>query len=376
MPDASFQITRLDGGRKADFTNLAAALGAGNLARETWLFVSPHDDDLCLSCGLLMQQAVAEGVNVQVLVVTDGRMGYCTLEQRDTHRRDPPQGDVRVVRASSASPSSTSTTSATPTAASTRSRAAARHRPDDEVKAIEGYVGLQNAFTYHLRRTRATRVFVPTSADLHPDHQVTHNELMICLFHAAGTIWPELGEPLADVPKVYELAIYCDFPAPPQLQIQRRRRRVRKEAREHRRVPLADADRAAGRDDPQGGTDGVRARAELPLLLAEQLQADVRVRRLPSSMSLQPRLFTRHGETRASIRRRCGTAVVSSSNPTPNGASTTLPMRIAPCRSSQRGILAASGRTDLDAQCTRAPARSRATWSGRRSSGGRCARRA
>jgi LmbE family N-acetylglucosaminyl deacetylase len=62
-------------------------------------------------------------------------------------------------------------------------------------------------------------VFVPTSADLHPDHQITHNELMICLFHAAGTIWPELGEPLADVPKVYELAIYCDFPQAPQYEI-------------------------------------------------------------------------------------------------------------------------------------------------------------
>ena len=30
-----------------------------------------------------MQAAVKEGIDVQVLVVTDGRMGYCTLEQRD-----------------------------------------------------------------------------------------------------------------------------------------------------------------------------------------------------------------------------------------------------------------------------------------------------
>jgi LmbE family N-acetylglucosaminyl deacetylase len=70
-----------------------------------------------------------------------------------------------------------------------------------------------------LRRTRPARVFVPTIADLHPDHQITNNEMMISLFHAAGAIWPELGEPLKDVPKVYELAIYCDFPQPPQLEI-------------------------------------------------------------------------------------------------------------------------------------------------------------
>jgi LmbE family N-acetylglucosaminyl deacetylase len=62
-------------------------------------------------------------------------------------------------------------------------------------------------------------VFVPTIADLHPDHQIVNNEMMISLFHAAGAIWPELGEPLADVPAVYELAIYCDFPQPPQLEL-------------------------------------------------------------------------------------------------------------------------------------------------------------
>jgi hypothetical protein len=62
-------------------------------------------------------------------------------------------------------------------------------------------------------------VFIPTIADLHPDHQIVNNEMMICLFHAAGQIWPELGKPLADVPKVYELAIYCDFPQPPQLEV-------------------------------------------------------------------------------------------------------------------------------------------------------------
>src|SRR5207248_6206590 len=94
-----------------------------------------------------------------------------------------------------------------------------KHRADDEVDGIEGYVGLCNAFVHHLRRTRPARVFVPTIADLHPDHQIVNNEMMISLFHAAGAIWPELGKPLADVPKVYELAIYCDFPQPPQLEV-------------------------------------------------------------------------------------------------------------------------------------------------------------
>jgi len=39
------------------------------------------------------------------------------------------------------------------------------------------------------------------------------------LFHAQGNIWPELGTPIAEVPKVYEFACYCDFPEPPQIRI-------------------------------------------------------------------------------------------------------------------------------------------------------------
>ena len=84
--------------------------------------------------------------------------------------------------------------------------------------AIEGYVGLQNAFTYYLREFRPTCVFVPTPTDLHPDHQITHNELLISLFHASGDIWPELGAPLA-VPQLFELAIYCDFADAPNLEV-------------------------------------------------------------------------------------------------------------------------------------------------------------
>jgi hypothetical protein len=42
---------------------------------------------------------------------------------------------------------------------------------------------------------------------------------MISLFHAQGGIWPELGAPLGDVPRVYELAVYCDFPEPPQIRV-------------------------------------------------------------------------------------------------------------------------------------------------------------
>lgn len=213
-----FQFTRLDSGRKVRGEDLRQAIGADAGARETWLFVSPHDDDLAIGAGLWMQSAAQAGIDVQVLVVTDGRMGYCTLEQRDSisqiRRRETfesfevlgiPQAQIAWV--------------GYPDGGLYTLQGRRKLRADDEVQAIEGYVGLSNAFTHHLRRTRPARVFVPTVADLHPDHQVTNHELMISLFHASGAIWPELGRPLEQVPRVYELAIYCDFPQPPQLEL-------------------------------------------------------------------------------------------------------------------------------------------------------------
>ena len=79
---------------------------------------------------------------------------------------------------------------------------------------------MQISLTRLLRQVRPTRVFLPTSSDLHPDHRIVHEELMISLFHAQGGIWPQLGESIAEVPRVYELAIYCDFPEPPQIRVE------------------------------------------------------------------------------------------------------------------------------------------------------------
>jgi LmbE family N-acetylglucosaminyl deacetylase len=79
---------------------------------------------------------------------------------------------------------------------------------------------MQNAFPHVLREVRPTRLFLPTASDLHPDHRIVNEEVLISLFHAQGQIWPELGEPIAEVPKVYEFAVYCDFPEPPQIRVE------------------------------------------------------------------------------------------------------------------------------------------------------------
>ena len=150
------------------------------------------------------------------LIVTDGRMGYCDLKQKDgiiesrrvetyascevlgldqeyVHYIDYPDCGLDSLQG--------------------------RREPQAGIEAIQGYIGLQNAMCYYLRRLRPARVFVPSPADLHPDHRITYSELMISLFHASGPIWPELGESLSQTPRVYEMAVYCDFIEPPNLQV-------------------------------------------------------------------------------------------------------------------------------------------------------------
>ncbi len=211
---APFRFTRLENGLKKRTDKLAEVI-EGSVPGATWLFVSPHDDDLCIGAGLTMQAARQTGIDVQVLIVTDGRLGYCRAEHRDTI--------AKIRRAE--------TYESFEMLGIARDRVTYINYPDGGLTsyigrraarnlepAIEGYVGLQNAFTYYLREFRPTCVFVPTPTDLHPDHQITHNELLISLFHASGDIWPELGAPLA-VPQLFELAIYCDFADAPNLEV-------------------------------------------------------------------------------------------------------------------------------------------------------------
>ncbi|MFP4374904.1 MAG: PIG-L deacetylase family protein [Spirochaetaceae bacterium] len=224
------------GARVVTQTSIAAAFAAGDggaadLDRERWLFLTPHDDDVVLGAGMLLEEATRTGIRTTVCVVTDGRMGYCRPEQRDDiiairraeteramellggpaiRRLDYPDCDLpnhagrrRIAGGAEGISDGAST-------------GAAVDYPDPR----GGHTGLQNSFTALLRDLRPTRVFVPTGADYHPDHQIVHRELLISLFHATGAIWPELGAPLPAPPQLYETAIYCDFPAPPTLQIQ------------------------------------------------------------------------------------------------------------------------------------------------------------
>ena len=216
MSQRPFQFRRFENHQKLRTVDLAEVMRCESVIGKKWLIVSPHDDDMCIGAGLWVQAAILAGVDVRLLIVTDGCMGYCTSDQKDrivqirreetyescsilglardqVYRIDYPDAGLFTLQGR---------------------RTASPGEP-----AIEGHVGIQNAMTYYLRKIRPTRVIVPTPTDLHPDHKITHSELMISLFLAQSQIWPELGPPIEAVPTIYEMAVYCDFSEKPNLEL-------------------------------------------------------------------------------------------------------------------------------------------------------------
>jgi len=212
-----FEFVRLVGNERRVGPSLASVSKHWQGDHECFMFVSPHDDDVALGSGLLVQLAKRENVPVHILVVTDGSMGYCSEEEKDTIFDIRRQESFECYE-SLGVPRKNIHWVGFPDCQLTSCRGRSVAQPGDKA-VIRGFSGLQNAFTYYLRKIKPTQCFLPTSNDLHPDHRIVHDELLISLFHSTGNIWPELGTPLDKVPYVHEMGVYCDFPEPPKLRI-------------------------------------------------------------------------------------------------------------------------------------------------------------
>ena len=212
-----FELVRIVGNERRVGSRLAAVSRHWQGAKERFLMISPHDDDAVLGAGLLIQLAKREKVPVHVLIVTDGGMGYCTPQEKDTIAEIRRQESYECYQ-SLGVPRKNITWLGYPDCRLNSYRGRSPADPNDPL-AISGFTGLQNSLTYHLRKIRPTQCFLPTSNDLHPDHRIIYDEFLISLFHAAGNIWPELGKPLCKVPYVHTFAVYCDFAAPPTLRM-------------------------------------------------------------------------------------------------------------------------------------------------------------
>ncbi len=210
-----FEFIRHVANKSRTGSTLEAVLDHWKSGKETFLFISPHDDDVVVGGGLMIQLAIREKADVHIMTVTDGAMGYCSMDQKDTIsdiRRDETFECYEALGV----PKENITWLGFPDCQLNSYRGRRPAEPND-VATIEGFVGLQNTLTYYLRKVRPTRCFLPTSNDLHPDHKIVHSEFLISIYHALGDIWPELGTPIETAPEIYELGVYCDFPEPPQL---------------------------------------------------------------------------------------------------------------------------------------------------------------
>jgi LmbE family N-acetylglucosaminyl deacetylase len=212
-----FEFVRLVGNERRSGTKLADVSRHWQGKQERHLMISPHDDDAVLGAGLLIQLARRERVPVHILIVTDGSMGYCSLDEKSTIaeiRRDESFECYQSLGVAKRN----IVWLGFPDCQLSNQRGRRPAAGDDPV-GISGFTGMQNAFTYHLRKIRPTQCFLPTWNDLHPDHRIIYEEFLISMFHAAGNIWPELGKPLEKVPYVNTYAVYCDFAEPPTLRM-------------------------------------------------------------------------------------------------------------------------------------------------------------
>ena len=186
-------------------------------ADERWLFLSAHDDDIAIGVGLTLLAGLASGITSYAVYFSDGQMGYCSKEQqRDIvrirreetdrsfdHLGLPKENLFRFAYNDACLPQAIGR----------------RFVEPGELNELCGAVGLENSMTWTLRQVRPTRIFLPNHRDLHLDHQAVHYDLVISIFHAQGDIWPELGKPITEIPKLYEYATYSDFASPPTMRV-------------------------------------------------------------------------------------------------------------------------------------------------------------
>lgn len=212
----SYELVRLVGDERRVGPTLASISRHWRKGRECFLFISPHDDDAIIGGSLLIQELIAEKVPVHLAVITDGAMGYCSMKQKKTIAEIRAKETIESCKILGI-PQSNIHLLGFPDCQLANFMG---RRPAKEGEpAIEGFTGLQNAFTALLRKVRPTQVFLPTNTDIHPDHRIVHSELLISAFHSSGDIWPELGEPLTETPYIHEMAIYCNFPTRPKLRL-------------------------------------------------------------------------------------------------------------------------------------------------------------
>ncbi|HLB73187.1 MAG TPA: PIG-L family deacetylase, partial [Sedimentisphaerales bacterium] len=157
MQEEKIEFVRLVGNERRAGAHLADVSRHWHGEKERFLMVSPHDDDAVLGAGLLIQLAKRENVPVHILIVTDGSMGYCSLEEKETIA-EIRRAESYECYQSLGVPNENIVWLGFPDCRINEFRGRTPAGPDSP-SAICGFTGLQNAFTHQLRRIRPTQCF-------------------------------------------------------------------------------------------------------------------------------------------------------------------------------------------------------------------------
>lgn len=188
---------------------------------ECWLFLAAHDDDIVTGAGLTLLAGLEEKADVHAVITANGNMGYCRPEYRESIasiRKEEAMESFRILGLGQEKVHFLDFDDCSFYLQAGR-RLVTDSLASSANTVIAGATGLQNSYTWILRKVRPTRVFLPTPTDIHPDHQMTTREMMISIFHAQGDIWPELGPKLEQLPLLYEYSTYSDFITQPTIRI-------------------------------------------------------------------------------------------------------------------------------------------------------------
>ena len=198
---------------------LSSVLSAWKSGEEGFLVLVPHDDDAVVGMGMMLQHLTRCDLPLSLAIVTDGRLGYTSPNDRERISEIRHQETLRSCELLGIAHSQVQWLGF-PDGDLDRYRGKRLAVAGDPV-STDGYTGLEDAFVRLLRRGIThkgktfpiTRIFFPAASDYHNDHIVSAEQIMISVFHAQGTIWPECGTAITHRPYCYQFSVYCDFSA-------------------------------------------------------------------------------------------------------------------------------------------------------------------
>jgi LmbE family N-acetylglucosaminyl deacetylase len=203
--------------KKGSDSSFKEILEVSDPSKESWVVVNPHDDDGIVGMALLILAAREQGVRVSALVVSDGSMGYRTPEHKETIvqvREEETLASYRMLGLSDEDVIFLRYPDCDLYAHKGR-----RPAQSGVVDLIAGHTGLINSFTYWFRKLQATQIYVPSDADIHPDHKVVHEQARMSAVFADSRMWPELGAGIS--PAIFrEYQVYSAPQGEPDIQVE------------------------------------------------------------------------------------------------------------------------------------------------------------